>query len=156
MQWYKYFLLLLVLVLLLVLLVFLLPWLAIPSAYDMASGCTELHTFRIQITRYIMNLCRKCSKQYIHGKWMLRTLLGECHQFCCTKNPIRAIFNDDFIVSDHFGGVKASSLFDDCAEFGFEMAVKFRVNGMSFHCVYANVSRSLRELMPNDFKWNSS
>lgn len=36
------------------------------------------------------------------------------------------VFNDDFIVSDHFGGVEASSLYDDSRAYEFDLAVKSR------------------------------
>lgn len=72
------------------------------------SGCTKLHTFRIQITRYIMNLCRKCSKQYIHGKINVLNVIRPSPHFmilslcrslavnlACT--PAKPFLNDDFI-----------------------------------------------------------
>lgn len=59
-------------------------WLAIPSAYDTASGCTKLHMFRIQITRYYEFMVKMFKTIYIRCEnecdarcWIFLTLT--CH-----------------------------------------------------------------------------
>lgn len=54
-------------------------WLAIPTAYDTASGCTKLHMFRIQITRYYEFMVKMFKTIYSLWKWMWCTLLNLSH-----------------------------------------------------------------------------
>lgn len=54
-------------------------WLAIPNAYDTASGCMKLHMFRIQITRYYEFMVKMLKTIYSLWKWMWCTLLNLSH-----------------------------------------------------------------------------